>query len=152
MSSTTTACLATPFKIKGVNYSIGSACATGAPHRPRRRADRVGQAGDIAFAGGGVEVHGSLTDLFDAMGAPSTKYNDTPQTASRPYDANRDGFVISGGGGIVVLEEREHARLRGARIYAELIGYGATSDGYDMAQPSGERARRAAQAGAGQRD
>jgi len=142
MSSTTTACLATPFKIKGVNYSIGSACATGA--------HCIGHGGeliqwdkqDIVFAGGGEEVHWSLTHLFDAMGALSTKYNATPQTASRPYDANRDGFVISGGGGMVVLEELEHARRRGARIYAELIGYGATSDGYDMVQPSGEGALR----------
>jgi len=142
MSSTTMACLATPFKIKGVNYSIGSACPTGA--------HCIGHGGeliqwgkqDIVFAGGGEEVHWSLTHLFDAMGALSTKYNATPQTASRPYDANRDGFVISGGGGIVVLEELEHARRRGARIYAELIGYGATSDGYDMVQPSGEGALR----------
>lgn len=142
MSSTTTACLATPFKIKGVNYSIGSACATGA-HCIGHGSELI-QWGkqDIVFAGGGEEVHWSLTHLFDAMGALSTKYNATPQTASRPYDANRDGFVISGGGGIVVLEELEHARRRGARIYAELAGYGATSDGYDMVQPSGEGAQR----------
>lgn len=142
MSSTTTACLATPFKIKGVNYSIGSACATGA-HCIGHGSELI-QWGkqDIVFAGGGEEVHWSLTHLFDAMGALSTKYNATPQTASRPYDANRDGFVISGGGGIVVLEELEHARQRGARIYAELVGYGATSDGYDMVQPSGEGAQR----------
>ncbi len=142
MSSTTTACLATPFKIKGVNYSIGSACATGA-HCIGHGAELI-QWGkqDLVFAGGGEEVHWSLTHLFDAMGALSTKYNATPQTASRPYDANRDGFVISGGGGIVVLEELEHARRRGARIYAELVGYGATSDGFDMVQPSGEGALR----------
>lgn len=142
MSSTTTACLATPFKIKGVNYSIGSACATGA-HCIGHGSELI-QWGkqDIVFAGGGEEVHWSLTHLFDAMGALSTKYNATPQTASRPYDVNRDGFVISGGGGIVVLEELEHARQRGARIYAELVGYGATSDGYDMVQPSGEGAQR----------
>lgn len=142
MSSTTTACLATPFKIKGVNYSIGSACATGA-HCIGHGAELIQwDKQDIVFAGGGEEVHWSLTHLFDAMGALSTKYNATPQTASRPYDANRDGFVISGGGGIVVLEELEHARQRGARIYAELAGYGATSDGYDMVQPSGEGALR----------
>ena len=144
MSSTTTACLATPFKIKGVNYSIGSACATGA-HCIGHGSELI-QWGkqDIVFAGGGEEVHWSLTHLFDAMGALSTKYNTTPQTASRPYDANRDGFVISGGG-IVVLEELEHARRRGARIYAELVGYGATSDGHDMVQPSGEGAQRCMQ-------
>jgi 3-oxoacyl-[acyl-carrier-protein] synthase-1 len=142
MSSTTTACLATPFKIKGVNYSIGSACATGA-HCIGHGAELIQwDKQDIVFAGGGEEVHWSLTHLFDAMGALSTKYNAAPQTASRPYDAHRDGFVISGGGGIVVLEELDHARQRGARIYAELAGYGATSDGYDMVQPSGEGALR----------
>jgi 3-oxoacyl-[acyl-carrier-protein] synthase-1 len=142
MSSTTTACLATPFKIKGVNYSIGSACATGA-HCIGHGAELIQwNKQDIVFAGGGEEVHWSLTHLFDAMGALSTKYNATPQTASRTYDANRDGFVISGGGGVVVLEELEHARRRGARIYGELVGYGATSDGYDMVQPSGEGALR----------
>jgi len=142
MSSTTTACLATPFKIKGVNYSLSSACATSA-HCIGHGAELI-QWGkqDVMFVGGGEEVHWSLTHLFDAMGALSTKYNATPQTASRPYDATRDGFVISGGGGIVVLEELEHARQRGARIYAELIGYGATSDGFDMVQPSGEGALR----------
>ncbi len=142
MSSTTTACLATPFKIKGVNYSISSACATSA-HCIGHGAELI-QWGkqDVMFVGGGEEVHWSLTHLFDAMGALSTKYSADPQTASRPYDANRDGFVISGGGGLLVLEELEHARQRGARIYAELIGYGATSDGYDMVQPSGEGALR----------
>ena len=142
MSSTTTACLATPFKIKGVSYSIGSACASGA-HCIGHGAELIQwNKQDIMFAGGGEEVHWSLTHLFDAMGALSTKYNSVPQTASRAYDAHRDGFVISGGGGIVVLEELEHAQKRGARIYAELIGYGATSDGYDMVQPSGEGALR----------
>ena len=142
MSSTTTACLATPFKIKGVNYSISSACATSA-HCIGHGAELIQwNKQDIVFAGGGEEVHWSLTHLFDAMGALSTKYNATPHSASRPYDANRDGFVISGGGGVVVLEELEHARRRGARIYAELAGYGATSDGYDMVQPSGEGALR----------
>ncbi len=142
MSSTTTACLATPFKIKGVNYSLSSACATSA-HCIGHGAELIQwNKQDIVFAGGGEEVHWSLTHLFDAMGALSTKYNAAPQTASRPYDANRDGFVISGGGGLVVLEELEHARRRGAHIYAELIGYGATSDGLDMVQPSGEGALR----------
>ncbi len=142
MCSTTSACLATPFKIKGVNYSISSACATSA-HCIGHGAELI-QWGkqDLVFAGGGEEVHWSLTDLFDAMGALSTRYNATPHRASRPYDVDRDGFVISGGGGIVVLEELEHARRRGARIYAELIGYGANSDGYDMVQPSGEGAAR----------
>ena len=145
MSSTTTACLATPFKIKGVNYSLSSACATSA-HCIGHGAELIQwNKQDIVFAGGGEEVHWSLTHLFDAMGALSTKYNAVPQTASRPYDANRDGFVISGGGGLVVLEELEHARRRGARIYAELIGYGATSDGQDMVQPSGEGAMRCMQ-------
>ena len=145
MSSTTTACLATPFKIKGVNYSIGSACATGA-HCIGHGAELIQwNKQDIVFAGGGEEVHWSLTHLFDAMGALSTKYNATPETASRTYDAQRDGFVISGGGGVVVLEELEHARERGARIYAELAGYGATSDGFDMVQPSGEGALRCMQ-------
>jgi 3-oxoacyl-[acyl-carrier-protein] synthase-1 len=142
MSSTTTACLATPFKIKGVNYSLSSACATSS-HCIGHGAELIQwNKQDIVFAGGGEEVHWSLTHLFDAMGALSTKYNAAPTTASRPYDANRDGFVISGGGGIVVLEELEHARRRGARIYAEVIGYGATSDGHDMVQPSGEGAMR----------
>ena len=142
MSSTVSACLATPFKIKGVNYSISSACATSA-HCIGNGMELI-QMGkqDIVFAGGGEEEHWSLSCLFDAMGALSTKYNDTPTKASRPYDANRDGFVISGGGGIVVLEELEHARARGATIYAEVVGYGATSDGYDMVAPSGEGAIR----------
>ena len=142
MSSTTSACLATPFKIKGVNYSLSSACATSA-HCIGHGAELI-QWGkqDIVFAGGGEELHWSLTQLFDAMGALSSKYNAQPTQASRPYDAARDGFVISGGGGIVVLEELEHALARGAKIYAELVGYGATSDGYDMVQPSGEGAAR----------
>jgi 3-oxoacyl-[acyl-carrier-protein] synthase-1 len=142
MSSTVSACLSTVFKIKGVNYSISSACSTSA-HCIGNGCELI-QSGkqDIVFAGGGEELHWTLTVLFDAMGALSSKYNDTPQTASRPYDETRDGFVIAGGGGVVVLEELEHARARGARIYAEVVGYGATSDGYDMVQPSGEGAVR----------
>ncbi len=142
MSSTNAACLATAFKIKGVSYSISSACATSA-HCIGNAAELI-QMGkqDIVFAGGGDEVHWTMTLLFDAMGALSSKFNDSPTTASRPYDANRDGFVISGGGGMVVLEELEHARARGAKIYGELTGYGATSDGFDMVQPSGEGAVR----------
>ncbi len=142
MASTTSACLATAFKIKGVNYSISSACSTSA-HCIGHGAELV-QFGkqDIVFAGGGEEVHWSMTLLFDGMGALSSKYNDRPETASRAYDAQRDGFVISGGGGMVVLEELEHALSRGAHIYAELVGYGATSDGHDMVQPSGEGAVR----------
>jgi 3-oxoacyl-[acyl-carrier-protein] synthase-1 len=145
MSSTNSACLATPFKIKGVNYSISSACSTSA-HCIGHGAELI-QMGkqDVVFAGGGEEVHWTMTVLFDAMGALSSKYNDAPATASRPYDANRDGFVISGGGGVLVLEELEHAKARGAKIYAELVGYGATSDGYDMVQPSGEGAVRCMQ-------
>ncbi|GAB4254731.1 MAG: beta-ketoacyl-ACP synthase I [Methylomicrobium sp.] len=145
MSSTNTACLATPFKIKGVNYSISSACATSA-HCIGHAMELI-QMGkqDIVFAGGGEEVHWTMSLLFDAMGALSSKYNDTPETASRPYDATRDGFVISGGGGVLVVEELEHAKARGAKIYAELVGYGATSDGYDMVQPSGEGAVRCMQ-------
>ena len=145
MSSTNTACLATPFKIKGVNYSITSACATSA-HCIGHAMELI-QLGkqDIVFAGGGEEEHWSLSVLFDAMGAMSSKYNDAPTTASRPYDATRDGFVISGGGGVLVIEELEHAKARGAKIYAELVGYGATSDGYDMVQPSGEGAIRCMQ-------
>jgi 3-oxoacyl-[acyl-carrier-protein] synthase-1 len=145
MGSTTSACLAAPFKIKGVNYSVSSACATSA-HCIGIGCEQI-QLGkqDIIFAGGGEEVHWSMTLLFDAMGALSSKYNDTPHTASRPYDATRDGFIISGGGGIVILEELEHALARGAKIYAEVVGYGATSDGYDMVQPSGEGAMRCMQ-------
>ena len=142
MGSTTSACLATPYKIKGVNYSISSACSTSA-HCIGNAYELI-QMGkqDRVFAGGGEELHWTMSVLFDAMGALSSKYNDTPQQASRAYDANRDGFVISGGGGMVVLEELEHALARGAKIYAELVGYGATSDGYDMVQPSGEGAVR----------
>lgn len=142
MSNTNSACLATPFKIKGINYSISSACATSA-HCIGNAAELI-QLGkqDIIFAGGGEEVHWTMTVLFDAMGALSSKYNEAPKVASRAYDAGRDGFVISGGGGVLVLEELEHAKARGAKIYAELIGYGATSDGYDMVQPSGEGAVR----------
>jgi len=142
MSNTNSACLATPFKIKGINYSISSACATSA-HCIGNGAEQI-QLGkqDIVFAGGGEELHWTMTVLFDAMGALSSKYNDTPSTASRPYDVTRDGFVISGGGGVLVLEELEHAKARGAKIYGELVGYGATSDGYDMVQPSGEGAVR----------
>jgi 3-oxoacyl-[acyl-carrier-protein] synthase-1 len=142
MSSTNSATLATPFKIKGSSYSISSACSTSA--------HCIGHAGeliqwgkqDVVFAGGGEELHWTLTLLFDAMPALSSNYNDAPTRASRPYDANRDGFVIAGGGGVLVLEELEHARARSAKIYAELVGYGATSDGYDMVQPSGEGAVR----------
>ncbi len=142
MSNTNAACLATPFKIQGVNYSISSACATSA-HCIGNAMELI-QLGkqDVIFAGGGEELHWTLTVLFDAMGALSSKYNDAPLKASRAYDADRDGFVISGGGGVLVLEELEHAKARGARIYAELTGYGATSDGYDMVQPSGEGAAR----------
>ncbi len=145
MSSTTSACLATPFKIKGVNYSISSACATSA-HCIGNGMEQI-QMGkqDIVFAGGGEEEHWTLSMLFDGMGALSTKYNETPEKASRTYDADRDGFVIAGGGGIVILEELEHARQRGAKIYAEVTGYGATSDGYDMVAPSGEGAVRCMQ-------
>ena len=142
MGSTVSACLATPFKIKGVNYSITSACATSA-HCIGNAMEQI-QLGkqDIVFAGGGEELHWSLSVMFDAMGALSSKYNDTPEKASRAYDANRDGFVIAGGGGMLVLEDYEHAKARGAKIYAELVGYGATSDGYDMVAPSGEGAQR----------
>ena len=145
MSSTNTACLATPFKIKGVNYSISSACATSA-HCIGHAMELI-QMGkqDVVFAGGGEEEHWTMSVLFDAMGALSSKYNDAPTTASRPYDETRDGFVISGGGGVLVIEELEHAKARGAKIYAELTGYGATSDGYDMVQPSGEGAIRCMQ-------
>ena len=142
MSSTNSACLATPFKIKGVNYSITSACSTSA-HCIGNGAELI-QMGkqDIVFAGGGEELDWTLSCLFDAMGAMSSKYNDTPSTASRTYDATRDGFVIAGGGGVVVLEELNHALARGAKIYAEVTGYGATSDGYDMVAPSGEGGER----------
>ncbi|MGH1487525.1 MAG: beta-ketoacyl-ACP synthase I [Cellvibrionaceae bacterium] len=142
MGSTVSACLATPFKIKGVNYSISSACATSA-HCVGNAMELI-QLGkqDIVFAGGAEEEHWSMTCLFDAMGALSTGYNDTPDKASRAYDAARDGFIIAGGGGCLVLEEYEHAKARGAKIYAELVGYGATSDGYDMVAPSGEGAAR----------
>tara|TARA_Y100000589_G_C27131253_1_gene620676 strand:- start:258 stop:1472 length:1215 start_codon:yes stop_codon:yes gene_type:complete len=142
MASTTSACLATPFKIKGVNYSLSSACATSA-HCIGHAVEQI-QLGkqDVIFAGGGEELHWTLAMEFDAMGALSTKYNETPEKASRTYDANRDGFVISAGGGIVVVEELEHALARGAHIYAEITGYGATSDGYDMVAPSGEGAVR----------
>jgi 3-oxoacyl-[acyl-carrier-protein] synthase-1 len=142
MASSPAACLGTAFKIKGIAYSISSACATSA-HCIGNAAELI-QMGkqDLVFAGGGEELHWTTTVLFDAMGALSSKYNDTPQTASRTYDADRDGFVISGGGGVLVMEELEHARSRGARIYAELVGYGATSDGFDMVQPSGEGAVR----------
>ena len=142
MSSTNAACLATPFKIKGVNYSITSACSTSA--------HCIGHGGELiqlgkqdrVFVGGGEEVHWTMSVLFDGMGALSSKYNDRPQHASRAFDADRDGFVISGGGGVLVLEDLEIAKARGAKIYAELIGYGANSDGFDMVQPSGEGAIR----------
>ena len=142
MGSTVSACLATPFQIKGVNYSISSACATSA-HCIGNAMEQI-QLGkqDIVFAGGGEEEHWTLSCLFDAMGALSTHYNDTPEKASRPYDKARDGFVIAGGGGMLVLEELEHAKARGAKIYAELTGYGATSDGHDMVAPSGEGGER----------
>jgi 3-oxoacyl-[acyl-carrier-protein] synthase-1 len=142
MSSTTSATLATPFGIRGVNYSISSACATSA-HCIGNAAELI-QWGkqDMMFAGGGEELDWTLSVLFDAMGAMSSKFNDRPQTASRAYDKNRDGFVIAGGAGTVVLEELEHAKARGAKIYGELVGYGATSDGYDMVAPSGEGAIR----------
>ncbi|SEE07517.1 beta-ketoacyl-ACP synthase I [Pseudomonas anguilliseptica] len=145
MGSTVSACLATPFKIKGVNYSISSACATSA-HCIGNAMGQI-QLGkqDVVFAGGGEEEHWSQSFLFDAMGALSTQYNETPEKASRAYDSKRDGFVIAGGGGMVVVEELEHALKRGAKIYAEIVGYGATSDGYDMVAPSGEGAVRCMQ-------
>lgn len=145
MGSTVSACLATPFKIKGVNYSISSACATSA-HCIGNAMELI-QLGkqDIVFAGGGEAEHWTMSCLFDAMGALSTKYNETPEKASRAYDADRDGFVIGGGGGMLVLEELEHAKARGAKIYGELVGYGATSDGYNMVAPSGEGAVRCMQ-------
>ncbi|MEM1163862.1 MAG: beta-ketoacyl-ACP synthase I [Pseudomonadota bacterium] len=142
MSSTNSACLATPFKIKGVNYSITSACSTSA-HCIGNGVEQI-QFGkqDIVFAGGGEELDWTLSCLFDAMGAMSSKYNDAPQTASRAFDATRDGFVIAGGAGVVVLEELDRAKARGAKIYAEVTGYGATSDGHDMVAPSGEGGER----------
>ncbi len=145
MGSTVAACLATPFKIKGINYSITSACATSA-HCIGAAAEQIvlGKQ-DVVFAGGGEEEDWTLTALFDAMGALSTKYNDEPARASRPYDAGRDGFVSSSGSGMVVVEELEHAKARGAKIYAELVGFGATSDGHDMVAPSGEGAVRCMQ-------
>ena len=142
MSSTVSACISTFFEIKGLNYSISSACSTSA-HCITSGVDaiRYGMQ-DIIFAGGGEELDWALSGMFDAMTALSSKYNDTPEKASRPYDKTRDGFVISGGGGVLVLEEYEHAKSRGAKVYAELTGYGATSDGYDMVAPSGEGAVR----------
>ena len=142
MSSTNSACLATPFKIKGVNYSITSACSTSA-HCIGNGVEQI-QMGkqDVVFAGGGEELDWTMSCLFDAMGAMSSKHNDTPETASRAFDATRDGFVIAGGGGVVVLEELDHALARGAKIYAEVTGYGATSDGHDMVAPSGEGGER----------
>jgi 3-oxoacyl-[acyl-carrier-protein] synthase I len=145
MSSGIVACLATGAKIKGVNYGISSACSTSA-HCIGAGVEQIQlNKQDIVFAGGGEEEHWTMSYLFDAMGALSSKYNETPDKASRTYDADRDGFVISGGGGIVVLEEYEHAKARGAHIYAEVVGYGATSDGYDMVAPSGEGAVRCMQ-------
>jgi len=142
MGSTTSACLSTLFKIKGVNYSISSACSTSA-HCIGNAMEQI-QLGkqDVVFAGGGEELDWSTSMLFDSMGALSSKYNDAPEAASRAFDANRDGFVISGGGGALVLESLDHAAARGATIIAELVGYGATSDGYDMVAPSGEGAKR----------
>ena len=142
MASTATACLGTAYKIRGVSYAISSACATSA-HCIGNAAELI-QMGkqDVVFAGGGEEVHWSTSVMFDAMGALSSSYNDRPESASRAYDANRDGFVISGGAGVVVLESLSHAEGRGAPVYAELVGYGATSDGHDMVQPSGDGAAR----------
>lgn len=142
MSSTTSACLATPFKIKGASFSISSACASSA-HCIQAACDEIALGRhDIIFAGGGEAADWTIASLFDAMGALSTAYNDNPATASRPYDAHRDGFVIGAGGGIVVIEEEEHAKARGANIIAEIVGFGATSDGADMVAPSGEGAFR----------
>ncbi len=142
MSSTNSACIATPFKIKGVNYSITSACSTSA-HCIGNAVEQIQlNKQDVVFAGGGEELDWTLSCLFDAMGAMSSKYNDTPENASRAFDRDRDGFVIAGGGGVVVVEELSHAIARGAKIYAEVTGYGATSDGYDMVAPSGEGAER----------
>ena len=145
MGSTVSACLATPFKIKGVNYSISSACSTSAHCIGNAREQIQLGKQDVVFAGGGEELDWTMSALFDAMGALSTKYNDSPEKASRAYDADRDGFVIAGGGGMLVLESLEHAQARGAKIYAELVGYGATSDGHDMVAPSGEGAVRCMQ-------
>jgi 3-oxoacyl-[acyl-carrier-protein] synthase-1 len=145
MGSTVSACLATPFKIKGVNMSITSACATSA-HCIGAAWEQIQlNKQDIVFAGGGEEEHWTLASLFDAMGALSTRYNDTPERASRTYDQDRDGFVIAAGSGMVVVEELEHAKARGAKIYAEIVGFGATSDGHDMVAPSGEGAVRCMQ-------
>ncbi len=145
MSSSVSACLATPFKIKGVNYSISSACATSA-HCIGHAAELIQlDKQDMVFAGGGESEHWTLSHMFDAMGALSTSYNDTPEKASRAYDANRDGFVAAGGGGMMVVEALDHALARGAKIYAEITGYGATSDGFDMVAPSGEGGGRAMQ-------
>ncbi len=142
MSSTNSACIATPFKIKGVNYSITSACSTSA-HCIGNAVEQIQlNKQDVVFAGGGEELDWTLSCLFDAMGAMSSKYNDTPENASRAFDRDRDGFVIAGGGGVVVVEELNHAIARGAKIYAEVTGYGATSDGFDMVAPSGEGAER----------
>jgi 3-oxoacyl-[acyl-carrier-protein] synthase-1 len=142
MSSTVSASLATAFGIRGPSYSISAACATSA-HCIGAAADLIRRGGaDVVFAGGGEEVHWGMSAQFDAMGALSTRFNETPEAASRPYDADRDGFVIAGGGGILVLEEYEHARARGSRLHAELVGYGVTSDGADMVAPSGEGAAR----------
>jgi 3-oxoacyl-[acyl-carrier-protein] synthase-1 len=145
MTSTVVASLATAFQIYGINYSMSSACATSA-HCIGNAMEQIQlNKQDMVFAGGGEEEHWSLSCLFDAMGAMSSRYNDTPETASRPFSANRDGFVIAGGGGMIVLEEYEHAIKRGARIYGELVGYAATSDGYDMVSPSGDGAARCMQ-------
>ena len=145
MSSTTSACLATPFKIKGASFTISSACASSA-HCIQAACDEIALGRhDIIFAGGGEAADWTIASLFDAMGALSTAYNDNPATASRPYDAHRDGFVIGAGGGIVVIEEEEHAKARGANIIAEIVGFGATSDGADMVAPSGEGAFRCMQ-------
>ena len=142
MASTVSATLAVPFKIKGVNYSISSACATSGHCIGNGMELIQSEKQKIVFAGGGEEIHWAMSAMFDAMTALSSKYNETPETASRPYDKTRDGFVIAGGAGVIVLEEFEHAKARGAKIYAELTGYGATSDGYDMVAPSGEGAVR----------
>ena len=152
MSSSVSACLATPFKIKGVNYSISSACATSA-HCIGHAAELIQlDKQDIVFAGGGESEHWTLSHMFDAMGALSTKFNETPNKASRAFDSDRDGFVIAGGGGMLVVEELDHALKRGAKIYAEISGYGATSDGFDMVAPSGEGGVRAMQAAIGARE